>query len=112
MLIEKSIFIEKRARKNKFYVLFFTIGLLIVAATGFNLDLHTWMRPPNLWTSMTNLKCQPDLQNEVKPSNTANTFTTNVVGGSLIGMKSTFLESSILICVPTMVFASAFSITL
>ncbi|TNV86647.1 hypothetical protein FGO68_gene16613 [Halteria grandinella] len=93
LLVEKSIFLQKKARKYKFEVLFFTIGLLVVASVLFCLQLHDLGRPPNLWTSNYKAKCPtgPAMQ---------------------LGMKATFRETSVLVCIPTMVFASAFAVTL
>lgn len=91
LLIMKSIFIERKARKNKFYLFFLTSGLLIIATTVFNLNMQTWRRPPNLWTTLSNEKCGE---------------------ASLLGMKGTFLQSSIVLCIPVMVFATSLAIHL
>ena len=91
LLAMKSIFIEKKARKNKFYLFFLTSGLLIIATTVFNLNMQTWRRPPNLWTAMSMEKCGE---------------------ASMVGMRGTFLESSIILSIPVMVFATSLAIHL
>ena len=90
MLIEKSIFLQKKSRKHKFYMLFFTFGILVVAIVLFNLNLHDWHRPPNLWITLWQLQCP-------------------LTPPTFIGMHSTFLDTSILICVPSVIFAASFS---
>ena len=39
LLVMKSVFIQKRARKNKFYLFFLASGLLVIATTAFNLEM-------------------------------------------------------------------------
>ena len=39
MIVEKAAFIQKKARKYKFYILFTVIGALVIVLVYFNLDL-------------------------------------------------------------------------
>jgi membrane-associated phospholipid phosphatase len=57
ILIEKSIFLQKKARKNKFRILFFVSGVLVIATVLFNLDMYNWRRPSNDWVSRHKAKC-------------------------------------------------------
>ncbi len=83
----RSIFVERKARRGKFMVLFITTGFMMVAGVLFNMDLHQWQRPPNIWMQ-------------------------NTCNDQFLGMKSTFLESAILICIPMLVFGTSFAINL
>lgn len=57
-VVANAIFLQKKARKHKFHILFFTIGIMVLASVLFNLDFHDWRRPPNLWLTLTNEKCK------------------------------------------------------
>lgn len=57
MFIENAAFIQKKARLNKFYILFVIIGTMIMSVVYFNFDLIIWKRPPMEWYTNSRLKC-------------------------------------------------------
>lgn len=69
------------------------MGLLVVASVLFNLQLHDLGRPPNNWVSNFKASC-PQIESQ------------------FLGLRASFLETSTLICIPIMVFASAFAVTI
>jgi hypothetical protein len=91
IMIEKAIFIQKKARKNKFQVLFATVSSLIAAAVVFNMSPGL-QRPPNRWVTYAQAQCVGERQQ------------------GMLGMKATFMGTALLMCIPAMVFASAFAV--
>lgn len=97
MLVEKSAFIQKQSRKYKFRILFFISGIMVITIIYFNLDYTQWQRPPIRWYTNSKLKCE-DKEPHFR--------------GMFIGMKETFLDTGILICIPIMVFGVSFTMNL
>lgn len=81
-----------------------TCGMLLTACVVFNLGMHEWNHPPNLWYNMTKQKCL---------NIASHSWHRGIAEGAQnLGMKSTFFESAILACIPTMVFATGFALLL
>lgn len=107
ILVEKSIFLQKKARKHKFYMLFFSCGAMLLGSVIFNMDMYEWGRPPNQWHNNSKDKC------DIQVGGYSALFEKSIINvPQMIGMKSTFLESAILVCVPAMVFATPFALLL
>jgi hypothetical protein len=97
MVVEKAAFIQKKSRKNKFNILFQIIGLMSVIIIYFNLSLKDWRNPPMEWYTNSKLKC-----NDIR----------DPIFGMNIGLKESFYDTSILMCLPAMIFGVSFSISM
>lgn len=97
MIIENAAFIQKKARKKKFKMLFFIIGVMTITTVYLNLDLDAWSTPPIQWYTNNKKKC----------SQYSKLFL-----GYFLGLKDTFFDTSILVCIPAMIFGVSFSINI
>eukprot|EP00347_Sterkiella_histriomuscorum_P002567 403367652 len=97
LFVEKCAFIQKKSRKYKFDLLFMMLGCLVVLIVFYNLDLYENMTPPILWYTNSKRKCSDQMKS---------------FQGRFIGMQDTFMDSSIIICIPAMMFGVSFAISM